>query len=518
MDTHNQNSPNTTNKIAKLGAKISTTFKLVTNDPITSILCVFQGISWSTTVQGAHIIFPKTAPITLVGTSLSFKLIPLVLGSAVQLALILLLIARAKSQSTVRRWSMILVLTLVSIYTSFFCFYDGLLGGELTDNSPKKIEAHESLKDQVYTPLKAKYDQLQEDLATEKKRLDDEVKGLRSGTAGIGPEAKKLNEEKERIENELNEIKVIIEDKNVQTAFTLSPEDIEEKTAKDLHALDLSTWSSIPADYKSDASKPQFSDYENPEALLLPLKRLNDGDQNAIAALAIATFVDGSSLVLGSIGDSFSLSKVFTIIVSGLIMNLKRLGATIRRTINQESVPFETEVSQLSNSTQIIKLNSDIKGSDFLSELLNQIEKIDDKTYIIHANKLFNIDRNDDSDTNKKPLFYKLLLTKMECSPFNWLEDYQEKEAANFMGLGNLLGSNKMQNPSNSPSANPSQQNPPKPKKLRIKKECKDAFLNWLTSEIENQINQEQVESKTVAEISLYANPTLRSLPSSEET
>ncbi|HBQ99126.1 MULTISPECIES: hypothetical protein [unclassified Roseofilum] len=236
MDTHNQNSPNTTNKIAKLGAKISTTLKLVTNDPITSILCVFQGISWSTTVQGAHIIFPETAPITLVGTSLSFKLIPLVLGSAVQLALILLLIARAKSQST------------------------------------------------------------------------------------------------------------------------------------------------------------------------------------------------------------------------------------------------------------------------------------------IHTDKLFNIDRNDDSDTNKKPLFYKLLLTKMECSPFNWLEDYQQKEAANLMGLGNLLGSNKMQNQSNSPSVNPSQPNPPKSKKLRFKKECKDAFLNWLTSEIENQINQEQVESKTVTEISLYANPTLRLLSSPEET
>lgn len=371
----NQPNQNSGNHIAEIGAKIGTKFKLVTKDPITSILCVFQGISLSTTVKGAHIIFPKSASITLVGTSLSFQLIPLVLGSAVQFALILLLIVRARSQSTVRRWSMIILLTLVSIYTSWFCFYDGLLGGELTDNSPKKIQAHESLKNQVYTPLKAEHDNLQKQLATVKKRWDDEVKGLRSGIPSIGPEAWKINEERERIENKLNQIEGIITNENIARAFTLSPEDIKKMPAKEVYDLGMVAWSSIPTSYKNNAPEPQFPDYENPEALLLPLKRLNDGNEEAIAALGIAAFVDSSSLVLGSIGDTFSLSKVWAIIVSGLIMNLKRLGATIRRTINQESVPFETEVSQLSNSTQIIKLNSDIKGSEFLSELLKHIEK-----------------------------------------------------------------------------------------------------------------------------------------------
>lgn len=517
----NQNSGNHIAKAARfIVAKIGTKFKLVTKDPITSILCIFQGISLSTTVKGAHIIFPKTASIsiTLLGTSLSFQLIPLVLGSAVQVALILLLIVRARSQSTVRRWSMIILLTLASTYTSWFCFYDGLLGGELTDNSPKKIQAHETLKNQIYTPLKAEHDNLQKQLATVKKRWDDEVKGLRSGIPSIGPKAWKINEERERIENKLNQIEGIITNENIARAFTLSPEDIKKMPAKDVYDLGIGAWSSVPTSYKNNAPKPQFSDYENPEALLLPLKRLNDRDENAIAALVIAAFVDIFSLVLGSIGDTFSLNKVFTIIVSGLIMNLKRTGATIRRTINQESVPFETEVSQLSNSTQMIKLNSDIKGSEFLSELLNHIEKIDDRTYIINGDELLKINPNAPPDTKKKKLCYKLLLTKMECSPFNWLEDYQEKEAGNFMGLGNLLGSNKTQNPPNSLSANTSQPNPPKSKKLRIKKECKDAFLNWLTSEIENQMNEEQVESKTVAQIHLYANPTLRSLSSSEET
>jgi len=547
MDTHNENSPNTTtnnhhvnsttsetsstplpvssnqpnqdsgNNIVKLRATLGTTLKLVTNDPIKSVLCIFQTISLLTTVQGARIIFPKTASITLVGGA--FQLIPWVLGSTVQIALILLLIFKTRNQSIVRRWFMILLLTLASIYSSFFCFYDGLLGGELTENSPKKIEAHNSLKAKVYTPLKNDYESLTEELKTVKKDLENEVNGERSGKRGFGPKAEELYEDIESKNKKLNKIKSIYENEDIKEAFTLSPEEIEKMTAKQVFSGDLNAWSLIPEEHKEGVSQPKFSNYENPEALLLPLKRLNDGEPNAIAALVIATFVDSSSLILGSIGDSFSLSKVFAIIVSGLIMSLKRLGATIRRTIYQESVPFETEVSQLSNSTQIMKLNNDIKGSEFLSELLNQIEKIDDKTYIIHVDKLFKIDPNNDSCTNKKPLFYKLLLTKMECSPFNWLEDYQENEATNFRGLGNLLGSNKTQNSSNSPSANPSQPNPPKSKKRRIKKskkrrikkECKDAFLNWLTSEIENQINQEQVESNTVAEISLYANPILRS-------
>ncbi|MGK7901947.1 MAG: hypothetical protein AB4352_11125 [Hormoscilla sp.] len=512
QDSSNQPSQDSGNNIAKGQAKLGIVFKLFTKDPIAVVLYVFQGISWTTTVKGAHIIFPKanTVSLSLLGTSLQFKLIPFVLGSAVQLALIMLLIVRARSQSTVRRWFMIIILTAASSYTSFFCFYDALLGGELTENSPKKILAHESLKNQIYTPLQAEYENLQNQLLTTKKRWEDEVKGTRSGIVGIGYRAWELKQEQEEIENQLNQIEGIITNSNIAAAFTLSHEDIKKLSTKELYDLGLVAWSSIPAAHKNNSPKPQFSNYENPEAFLLPLERLQAGDKNALAALVIASFIDCSSLILGSIGDSFSLSKVFTIIVSGFIMNLKRLGATLRRTIDKESVPFETEVSQLSNSTQIIKLNSDIEGHEFLSKLLNSIEKIDDQTYIINYDDLV---ASDDKD---KCTFYKLLLTRMEIYPFNWLEDYRGKEQYNFMGLGNFFG---LGNQQNSDDAN--QGKPKKPKKqkiLKIKKECKDAFLNWLTTEIENQINQEQVKTKGVAEIQLYANPTLRRSLNSEET
>lgn len=518
QDSSNQPSQDSDNKIANGRAKLGINFKLFTKDPIAVVLYVFQGISWTTTVKGAHIIFPKanTVSLSLLGTSLQFKLIPFVLGSAVQLALIMLLIVRARSQSTVRRWFMIIALTAASSYTSFFCFYDALLGGELTENSPKKILAHESLKNQVYTPLQAEYENLQKQLLTTKKRWHDEVKGIRSGIPGIDVLAWELKQEQEEIENQLNRIEGIITNSNIAAAFTLSHEDIKKLSTKELYDLGLVAWSSIPAAHKNNAPKPQFSNYENPEAFLLPLERLQAGDKNALAALVIASFIDCSSLILGSIGDSFSLSKVFTIIVSGFIMNLKRLGATLRRTIDKESVPFETEVSQLSNSTQIIQFKGNITGYEFLSKLLNSIQKIDDQTYIINCDKLVA-----GNDKEKYETFYKLLLTRMEIYPFNWLEDYREKEQYNFMGLGNIFGLGNQQNSDDAPTDNTSQENqdqPKKEKKLKIKKECKDAFLNWLTTEIENQMNQEQVKTKGVAEIQLYANPTLRRSPNSEET
>ncbi|MGK7900496.1 MAG: hypothetical protein AB4352_03605 [Hormoscilla sp.] len=516
QDSSNQPSQDSGKNIAKGWGKFGINFKFFTKDPIAVVLFVFQLISWTTTVKGAHIIFPKANQISLslLRNSITFKLMPFVLGSAVQLALIMLLIAKKKkNESIVRRWFMIIVLTAASSYTSFFCFYDALLGGELTENSPKKIQAHESLKNQVYTPLQAEYENLQNQLSTIEKRIEDEINGTRSGVPGIGPIARSLIQERENIQNKVDRIEGIIANSNLDAAFKLSHEDIDKLSTKELYDLGLVAWSSIPAAHKNNSLKPQFSDYENPEAFLLPLERLKAGDKNALAALVIASFIDSSSFILGSIGDNFSLSTIFALSVSGLIRNIKRAKATIRRAINGEAVPFEIEDRQISEMTESIKLDTGITGTDFLGELQDNIEKIDDNTYIIDYDNLAKDEEGDDDSTKKKKRAYKSLLLTLEHHPFKWIEDYKGK--SNIMYLLNPFRSDIQ-------TGDTSQANQDKSKKLKIKTECQDAFFNWLKDERKRQSDEEQsptnAEATAVAEINFFANSTVKTSPNSEET
>ncbi|MGB3514541.1 MAG: hypothetical protein WBA93_36090, partial [Microcoleaceae cyanobacterium] len=245
-----ENNPESNNKnkiIAKIVSQISV--KAQSLDGIDTALVFLQSFSLTTTIQGLKIVLPKMNPI-----------FPFIVGGVIQFILVALLIFQGKSQSIVRRWTMIILFTGLSIYTSFFCFYNAMLGGELEENSPKKIQAHENLKGKIYTPIKSELERLESRKKTLEIRLNDELNGGR-GLSGAGPIYYGILDELDEVKDNIDRIKALADNERIKSVFELSVEEINSLPAKKVYDQNIQAWNSFPAKYKTNVPRSSCSSF-----------------------------------------------------------------------------------------------------------------------------------------------------------------------------------------------------------------------------------------------------------------
>lgn len=474
-----------------VGATIKTT------NPLTVCLVILQGVSGYTTIRGATIVFSRSNPY-LSGF----------LGGTFQFLLVLLLIFKAGSGGPKRRWFSILVLTIVSIYCNFFFIYDETLGGELTKNSPKKIQAHNSLVRKIKSNFTGKLPSLEAQKSELERRIENEINGMRGNPPGCGPECQKLTFEKEKVQDEINQIKNIAQDNRINNMLALSPQEVEAKEAKDIYDINLEAWSAIPENYKIPA--PQFSDYENSEAFLIPfVKVYKEREATAIASLIIAVIIDGLALVLGSIPpskNSLALYKILAESLTSPIIGIKKVSATLRKSIKENVEHFDTNLSSLSSSTGIIKLVG-IDGAKFLMTFYNAINKYDelkidkDQLYSKETYEKMKIENSSNESSIDSFEYlktsYELLIDNMRYPPFEWIEEYPKENQLSEQII-NLMPNNQN---FNSKTKTNSEQG------WKFKKNSYKQFVNWITEEIEEQLTNEQVKATGKVTLDLYRKP-----------
>ena len=103
------------------------------------IILALQALSWSTSVAGAGIILPE---LNLVEWPITIRA-SLLLGTIIQgLLLFLFFFGRQEIQSSFYRRNLLILLTVASIYTSFFIIYSSLV--DIRKNS-EEIKLYNSL-------------------------------------------------------------------------------------------------------------------------------------------------------------------------------------------------------------------------------------------------------------------------------------------------------------------------------------------------------------------------------------
>ncbi|RQH21082.1 hypothetical protein D5R40_09285 [Okeania hirsuta] len=396
----------------------------------------------------------------------------------------------------------------MSIYCNLFFIYDETLGGELTKNSPKKIQAHNSLVRKVKSNFTDKLPRLEAQKSELERRIQDEINGIRGNPPGCGAECQKLTFEKEKVQDEINEIKNIAQDNRINNLLALSAQEIQEQKLKpkEIYDINLEAWSAIPETYK--VSQPQFSDYENSEAFLIPfVKVYQEREAIAVASLIIAVIIDGLGLVLGSIPPSKNSLVLYRILAESItspIIGIKRFSATLQKSITDNVEHFDTNLTSLSSSTGIIKLVG-IDGAKFLMNFYNAINKYDelkiDKSLLCSKETYEKMKIENSSNESSIDSFeylktaYELLIDNMRYPPFEWIEEYPKENQFSEQIL-NLIPNNQNFN---------SKTNSEKGWKFR--KNSYKQFVNWITEEIEEQLTNEQVKVTGKVTLHLYGKP-----------
>lgn len=539
--------------IAKTGknvAQVSTEvfIKLKSVYPLNIALSFLQVVSFSTTVQGAAIVFSQTQ------FWLAFTL-----GASIQLLLFFLLILKVAQENFLRRWFSIIVLTILSIYTSFFFIYDGIVGGRLTKNSLNKIQAHSDFKRKIKTNLENRIDELEDKKQKQEDLMKAEEEGRVAGRAGgKGVFWEKHKRERNRLENQINDIKEKLNKEEVKKSFNLNSNQIQQLSPIELYKIDLNAWTSIPKKYRNNTKEPQPSYYDKSDSFLVPFNKVSQGEQKAIIAAILAVTIDGLTLVLGSIGNNkrpLWFFELIAMIPSNLIIGRKKIGATIIGAREQESLPFSIDDNTLSEaSTRIIPLTN-IKGSVFIMYLLQSIDfdrhiinvekltefKLDSdsnvETYFLHQmlkKEYIDTEEEKQSEILRIQALYRLLIDTMKSPPLNWIEECKEENQSKNSPFNWIEGdkddtSQKHTNrkikkykktEKNHEKTNKEEDtNETKPnsfKKWKIKDRHYSHFVNWIRIELSRQFNYEQSTSKGVAEIYISANPRIQINPNQD--
>jgi hypothetical protein len=177
-----------------------------------------QGVSATTTMNGAAQIFP-----TLAGW---------IFGGTLQLILVFLLVLESAKESPIRRWSCALFVTLFSIYASFFCLYN-----ELTlDIRNKEVYAqvsqqHAITEKAVYSPLKGELSELREELKVVNLAISKEENGDgETGIKGIGPKARNMKARRNALEEKIGKLEPHVE--AIKISFEGSEKNLEDINEK----------------------------------------------------------------------------------------------------------------------------------------------------------------------------------------------------------------------------------------------------------------------------------------------
>lgn len=253
---------------------------------LTAVLAVFSVGSAYTTVVGASQILP---------VSMAWPM-----GLAVQLLLFLLLEGLVATTAPLRRWGGVVVLAGISVYTSYFCYYEQL-AGEAHDREQvdRALQLHAELVSTIFAPARSRALGMRSEGESLLAQAEQEAaRGGTTGVHGYGPRARALAEEGNRRVVDAARLQTNVD--RLQSAFDGSTDGM---TAGQIYRRDLEAWQLAPPEWKEGTSPPSreaYLDATADVALLTPLHHVAAGEPAAWMALILAVLVDGTTIVLGT--------------------------------------------------------------------------------------------------------------------------------------------------------------------------------------------------------------------------
>lgn len=341
------------------------------------ILLFFNLWSGFTTIFGARQILPDN--------------IAWICGITVQVMLFFLLSKMVMRASVFRRWMAILVFTIVSIYTSFFCYYS-ILTSDVAQvrESNLSLDAHQELIASVYTPIENR----SLSLLSEIKKLEElakkeEESGIDTGFTGCGPRCRFYIKEAELRKAEYDEISrllKVLEPKFKYEAKKLSPDKIYQR---DREAL-----SSVPYEWKKNFTI-EYEDYIDADREInfltpyIKIVKSQSRDGSAILSLLISICVDGISILQGTAIERKEKKEGyienFANKLSSFIRSIYRALDMISNSFNRKSELDLTSLDSIVNS-MYDSCKSESKVITFLMLLKNSIDVY--YPYMIDLNKI----------------------------------------------------------------------------------------------------------------------------------
>jgi hypothetical protein len=347
-----------------------------------SLLAILNVGSGITTVQGAMQIFPNG--------------IGVFSGIAIQMILFLLLANLIIRHAPARKWVAVLICAFISVYTSFFSYYDTLAGESqkavLLDQA---FKAHQDLKQQVYVPLESKLTQLKGSLSFSEAQAIKEKSGQGvTGEEGFGDVARSHAEDAEDAQKEIADLEPVVNSlkpKFDDPATGVSPEEILKL---DREALGSVPKQFLPENYQQnpELDRKKYVDETSTIKLLVPFYKVVHKEPPAIGSFAIAAMVDGMIIMLGTAVDSSQRKAPFEApaqFVAAIIAGAKGFSATVDRALTTKvgyfPQPRPDQVLEPRQAIEYINLRLSGRASTFLEEFQDSIHP---RTYVIDYERL----------------------------------------------------------------------------------------------------------------------------------
>ena len=259
-----------------------------------------------TTIYGAAKIFPQ-----LVGYTT---------GGAIQILLFLLVSGGSTLKDSPKlKWLVVSAFSIVSVYTSFFAYYDFLTIKKIEkDVVDRATSAHRNLVSEILIPIQRKANELENEIKSYDQLIKDEIEGNRiSGQPNCGSECIKLKTRQEELKIKLSQIIPVVNTLKPLFQYDIQGKDPQEIFKSDIKALeavqpkclasepkfvclpDQYIGSLNPQNPKYDKLRATYFDEDLNIGLFSPFLKIKRGDTAAIGAAVIAILVDGCIILLG---------------------------------------------------------------------------------------------------------------------------------------------------------------------------------------------------------------------------
>ncbi|TAG90732.1 MAG: hypothetical protein EAZ09_21790 [Oscillatoriales cyanobacterium] len=332
---------------------------------LTVLLAIINLGSGATTIMGAMQVLPRTLAWGLGGT--------------IQLFLFLLLGEFTAKHAPFRKWVAVLVLTSISVYTSFFTYYKEL-AGEASEKlaHDRAALAHQKFVADLYTPMKDSLKQLEDEAASARVLAEAEKsRGVQSGLGGgYETEARKLDLQALGSENKAKNFKSTVEKLRPKFDYEIKGLKPNEILDKDRQAL-----TEVPAERRQnypELKREMYIDEELDVSLLAPYNKVKRLEEPALFSMGIALGVDGIAIMLGTAITIKRERKTLAQLIADQILKWKRgfahvIGA-IEETVDQDQLNGNAPqaIGEAVGSSVTLKLQG--KGSQFLREFEKAIE------------------------------------------------------------------------------------------------------------------------------------------------
>jgi hypothetical protein len=349
------------------------------NKQLLTLLTALNLVSGYTTMRGA-------------AQLLQPQFVGYVAGGAIQLLLFFLLSSRANLKEFPKlKWSVVAALSLLSIYTSFFSYYEVFTQGKrATDSRIRAISAHQNLVSDVFTPLQDKEQELKSAIESKDKQIEEEIRGNReSGKNGCGDICKGLKRDREKLQLKFDRVSPVVN--KLKPLFdyeilTKKPQDIFDSDIKAIAAVKPNCLPSepqfvcLPEKYQGvlDPLNPRnkkfhqtYFDEDQSFELIAPFLKIIRGEGPAIASAIAALLIDGIIISLAIGIEARQKSRKWTSPIEGSGADFLE---TLSESINSTELTIDFgSLKKTANSSQYRDLLKNIRAeSDWIEEVSDE--------------------------------------------------------------------------------------------------------------------------------------------------